>query len=103
MGAVRIPPKRVAIPQIRYFLQGVVLPKLRPSQFTPYFFMDTHPLPSFPRAMEFLFAARHNVLSEELIEAYCRQGLLQEVEGRLVVTDEGRAALRRARRRPSLN
>lgn len=57
------------------------------------------PVPAFDQAMQFLYQAHGNAISEDLVETYCRRGLMTEVEGRLTLTDEGRAELRRARQR----
>lgn len=62
--------------------------------------MHAHqPIPAFDQAMQFLYQAHGNAISEDLVESYCRRGLMADVEGRLMLTDEGRAELRRARQR----
>jgi hypothetical protein len=58
--------------------------------------MDTSYLPSFDQAMQFLYEKHGNALSEDLVQAYCVQGLLSETEGVLTLTDRGRAMLRKA-------
>ncbi len=54
--------------------------------------------PSFDDAIRFLFEQHGNLISDDLVQAYCNRGLLQEVDGVLTVTDRGRAELRRSRR-----
>ena len=56
------------------------------------------PQPSFDDAMRFLFEQHGNLISDDLVQAYCNSGLLAEVDGVLRVTDKGRAELRRSRR-----
>ena len=61
--------------------------------------MYAQPIPAFDQAMQFLYQAHGNAISEDLVQTYCSRGLMTEVEGRLTLTDEGRAELRRARLR----
>ena len=58
--------------------------------------MDTSYLPAFDQAMQFLYEKHGNALSEDLVQAYCVQGLLSEEDGVLTLTDLGRAMLRKA-------
>jgi triosephosphate isomerase len=56
---------------------------------------------SFNQAMQFLYAKHGNAISEDLVQNYCKQGLLREDEaGKLVLTDQGRAHLRWHRTQP---
>lgn len=63
--------------------------------------MDTHHInTTFNQAMSFLYEKHGNYISEDLVQAYCRNGLLKEEEGgKLVLTDRGRAELRLSRRK----
>jgi hypothetical protein len=58
--------------------------------------MDTSYLPAFDQAMQFLYEKHGNAISEDLVQAYCVQGLLSEEDGVLKLTDRGRAILRKA-------
>ena len=53
----------------------------------------------FDQAMQFLYEKHGNSISEDLVEVYCRSGLLREEGGKLTLTDRGRAQLRQSRRR----
>jgi hypothetical protein len=56
---------------------------------------------TFNQAMMFLYEQHGHCISEDLVQAYCHKGLLQEDEqGRLTLTDRGRAELRLGRRKP---
>ena len=57
--------------------------------------MHTSYLPAFDQAMQFLYEKHGNALSEDLVQAYCVQGLLSEEDGVLTLTDRGRAMLRK--------
>jgi len=66
--------------------------------------MDTHSFPvvntAFNQAMMFLYEKHGHCIGEDLVQAYCSKGLLMEDEqGRLVLTDRGRAELRLGRRK----
>ena len=63
--------------------------------------MDTHYLPAFDQAMQFLFERHGNSISEDLVQAYCACGYLVDRDGVLALTDRGRAELRRRRREPA--
>jgi hypothetical protein len=58
--------------------------------------MHTSYLPAFDQAMQFLYEKHGNAISEDLVQAYCVQGLLSEEDGVLKLTDRGRAILRKA-------
>lgn len=60
--------------------------------------MDAHYLPAFDQAMQFLFERHGNSISDDLVQAYCACGYLQDADGVLTLTDRGRAELRRRRR-----
>lgn len=57
--------------------------------------MDTSYLPAFDQAMQFLYEKHGNAISEDLVQAYCAQGLLREDDGVLRLTDRGRAIVRK--------
>jgi len=59
------------------------------------------PQPPFNDAIKFLFEQHGNLISDDLVQAYCNSGLLKEVDGVLMVTDKGRAELRKTRRTTS--
>lgn len=56
------------------------------------------PQPSFDDAIQFLYEQHGNLICDDLVQAYCKGGLLKEVDGVLTVTDKGRAELRKSRR-----